>query len=147
MRIVGSVLLTLTLIALVLAALGVVVLVPVVLNFFTLGWAGILILQYLPWTVMFLVLMLVLGLFYRWGPNSDGDRHSWLTPGAVLAALLWVAASMAFSFYLANFGSYNRIYGSIGTVIALLMWLYISAYIVLLGAVVNAENARLSRVQ
>ena len=65
----------------------------------------------------------------------------------VLAALLWAGASMAFSAYLANFGSYNRIYGSIGAVIALLMWLYISAYIVLFGAVLNAERERLDRAQ
>jgi membrane protein len=75
------------------------------------------------------------------------QRHAWITPGAVLAAFLWAAASMAFSVYLANFGAYNRVYGSIGAVIALLMWLYISAYIVLLGAAINAERARLIRDQ
>ena len=147
MRIVGSILLTTTLIALVLSALVVVVVVPIVLNVVTLGPAEGFILRYLPWVVMFLVLMIVLGLFYRWGPNMEDERHSWLTPGAVLAALLWAVASMAFSAYLTNFGSYNRIYGSIGAVIALLMWLYISAYIVLFGAVLNAERERLDRAQ
>ncbi len=143
-RVIGSILLTATLIALVLSALVVVVVVPIVLNVLKLGPVGGFILLYLPWIVMFLVLMLVLGLFYRWGPNMDGDRHSWLTLGAFLAAFLWAAASMAFSAYLTNFGRYNQIYGSIGAVIALLMWLYISAYIVLLGAVVNAERSRLA---
>ncbi|WP_347311723.1 YihY/virulence factor BrkB family protein [Defluviimonas sp. SAOS-178_SWC] len=147
MRILGSILLTMTLIALVLSALVVVVLVPILLNVIPLGPAEGFILRYLPWVVMFLVLMIVLGLFYRWGPNMEDERHSWLTPGAILAALLWAGASMAFSAYLTNFGSYNRIYGSIGAVIALLMWLYISAYIVLFGAVLNAERERLSRAQ
>lgn len=147
MRIAGSILLTLVLIALMLLALSVVVITPILLNFLTLGPAEGFILRYLPWVVMFLVLMIVLGLFYRWGPNMEDERHSWLTPGAVLAALLWAVASMAFSAYLTNFGSYNRIYGSIGAVIALLMWLYISAYIVLLGAVLNAERERLDRSQ
>lgn len=146
-RIVGSMLLTVTLIGLILSALLVVVVTPILLNFLTLGPAEDFILRYLPWVVMFLVLMIVLGLFYRWGPNMEDERHSWLTPGAVLAALLWAGASMAFSAYLTNFGSYNRIYGSIGAVIALLMWLYISAYIVLFGAVLNAERDRLSRAQ
>lgn len=147
LRIAGSILLTLALIALMLLALSVVVITPILLNFLTLGPAEGFILRYLPWVVMFLVLMIVLGLFYRWGPNMEDGRHSWLTPGAVLAALLWAAASMAFSAYLANFGSYSRIYGSIGAVIALLMWLYISAYIVLFGAVLNAERERLARAQ
>ncbi len=145
MRIAGSILLTLALIALMLLALAVVVIMPILLNFLTLGPAEGFILRYLPWVVMFLLLMIVLGLFYRWGPNMEGERHSWLTPGAVLAALLWAVASMAFSAYLTNFGNYNRIYGSIGAVVALLMWLYISAYIVLFGAVLNAERERLAR--
>ncbi len=147
MRIVASILLTTMLIVLVLAALVVVVIVPIVLNVVTLGPAEDFILRYLPWMVMFVVLMILLGMFYRWGPNMEDGRHSWLTPGAFLAAFLWAVASMTFSAYLANFGSYNRIYGSIGAVIALLMWLYISAYILLLGAVVNAERSRLARAQ
>lgn len=146
MRLVGSVLLTFALMGLFLTALSTVVILPIALNFLPLGPLAGYILSILPWLVMFAVVLVVLGLFYRWGPNMD-DRHAWITPGAVLAALLWAAASMAFSVYLANFGAYNRVYGSIGAVIALLMWLYISAYIVLLGAAINAERARLIRDQ
>lgn len=146
MRLVGSVLLTLALMGLFLTALATVVILPIALNFLPLGPAAGYILNILPWTVMFVVVLVVLGLFYRWGPNMDA-RHSWITPGAVLAALLWAGASMAFSVYLANFGAYNQVYGSIGAAIALLMWLYISAYIVLLGAAINAERARLIRDQ
>ncbi len=146
MRLVGSILLTLALIGLFLTALATVVILPLALNFLPLGPFTGYILTILPWAVMFVVVLVVLGLFYRWGPNMDA-RHPWITPGAVLAALLWAAASMAFSVYLANFGAYNRVYGSIGAVIALLMWLYISAYIVLLGAAINAERARMIRDQ
>ncbi|MEZ5868983.1 MAG: YihY/virulence factor BrkB family protein [Defluviimonas denitrificans] len=81
-------------------------------------------------------------MMYRWGPNAQSARLPWFTPGSFLAAGLWAAASIAFSVYLANFGNYNRIYGSIGAVIALLMWFYISGYIVLLGAILNAEIVR-----
>ena len=148
-RLLWSVVLTGAVVALVLSALVVVVTVPVALNFLHVDYLGSFILFYLPWVVMFAVLFVVLGLFYRWGPTSESrsHRHSWISPGAFVAALLWVAASIAFSVYLAYFGAYNRIYGSIGAVIALLMWLYISAYIVLFGAVLNEERARLRRAQ
>ncbi|MCV2872569.1 YihY/virulence factor BrkB family protein [Defluviimonas sp. WL0050] len=142
----GSIALTLVLIALFLFALVVVVIVPIALNFVPFDFFTHSALRIMPWAVMFLVVMVVLGLFYRWGPNMPA-RHQWITPGAVLAALLWAAASMAFSAYLENFGTYNRLYGSIGAVVALMMWLYLSAYIVLLGAAVNAERARLLRDQ
>lgn len=149
LRLLWSVVLTVAVVALVLAALAVVVMVPLVLNFLHLGDKGAIILVYLPWAVMFAVLLIVLGLFYRWGPNSESRLHrqSWLSPGAFVAALLWVAASIAFSVYLAYFGVYNRVYGSIGAVIALLMWLYISAYVTLFGAVLNEEAARFGRSQ
>ncbi len=63
----------------------------------------------------------------------------WVTPGAVMAVALWAVASYGFSFYLTNFGNYNEVYGSIGAAVAMLMWLFISAFLVLLGAVVNLE--------
>ena len=68
---------------------------------------------------------------------------SWLTPGALLVVLAWLGASAGFSLYVTNFGSYNEVYGSIGAVIALLMWLYISAYLILLGAVMNVTLERM----
>lgn len=149
LRLIWSVVLTAAVVALGLGALAIVVMVPIVLNFLHLGEVGSLILVYLPWVMMFAVLFVALGLFYRWGPTtgSGSRRQSWLSPGAFAAALLWVAASILFSVYLAHFGAYNRVYGSIGAVIALLMWLYISAYVVLFGAVLNEECARLGRAQ
>ncbi len=92
--------------------------------------------------ILFVVVKATLGLFYRWGATNDGVRHGWVSTGSMVAALLWAAVSLAFSLYLENFGTYNRVYGSIGAVIALMMWLYLSAYIVLFGAVLNAEIAR-----
>ncbi len=142
-RFVGSVLMTFATLGLAITALATVVVVPIALNFVNVGQAEALILKVLPWIVLILVLLVFLGMVYRWGPNRDGARFAWLTPGSLLAVALWAIASIAFSVYLGNFGSYNRIYGSIGAVIALLMWFYISAYIVLLGAVLNAESARL----
>lgn len=91
------------------------------------------------WIVVLTVLILAFGMLYRYGPNRAKARPAWISPGAVLAVLLWGGASYAFSLYLANFGRYNEVYGSLGAVVALLMWLYLSAYVTLLGAALNAE--------
>lgn len=141
MRFVATILMTLALIALALAALMTVVLVPTILTFVPLGGSTGFMVTVIPHAVLFLVVLTVLGMFYRWAPNLPGERHGWITPGAFVAATLWAITSVAFSVYLANFGTYNRIYGSIGAVIALLMWFYLSAYIVLFGGVLNAELA------
>ena len=145
MRIVGSTAMTIALLVLILAALAIVVAVPILMKLLALGPAEALVLRILPWAVLFTMVKLLLGFFYRFGPSGKDGRHNWVTTGSVVAAFLWALVSIAFSLYLENFGSYNRIYGSIGAVIALMMWLYLSAYIVLFGAVVNAELARLKR--
>jgi len=94
--------------------------------------------EILRWVVALVALIIGLGLFYRYGPNRPKPQRSpFLSPGLFLALLLWSAASAGLSLFLGNFGNYNEVYGSIGAVIALLMWLYISAYAVLLGAALN----------
>ncbi len=146
MRLGGSLALTLALLLLIIAALALVVAVPVALSLVQFGPAEATILRFVPWVILFLVVKVTLGMFYRWGATRDDvmRQHGWVSTGSLVAAFLWAAVSFAFSLYLENFGSYNRIYGSIGAVIALMMWLYLSAYIVLFGAVLNAEIARLS---
>lgn len=124
------------------SALALQVVLPVGMAFFPLGgFYGILI-EVLRWALAVAVLVAGLGLFYRFGPNRNGTQRTVqlgvLSPGLIVAVLLWAAASVAFSFFLQNFGNYNEVYGSIGAVIALLMWFYISAYVVLLGGVLNA---------
>jgi membrane protein len=149
MRLGGSLALTLALLVLIITALGLVVAIPVALSLVQFGPAEATILRFLPWIILFLVVKVTLGMFYRWGSTMDdlSRRHGWVSTGSLVAAFLWAAVSFAFSLYLENFGSYNRIYGSIGAVIALMMWLYLSAYIVLFGAVLNAEIARLQNTQ
>ncbi len=136
---------TLVLLLEIIAALALVVAVPVALSLLELGTAEATILRFLPWVVLFLVVKVTLGVFYRFGTTRSGDRHGWISTGSLVAAFLWAAVSFAFSLYLENFGSYNRIYGSIGAVIALMMWLYLSAYIVLFGAVLNEELRQMAR--
>ncbi|WP_415184871.1 YihY/virulence factor BrkB family protein [Phaeovulum sp.] len=143
--IIAGYVMTLALVGVMLLALATVVAVPLVLAFVPFDLLNGWLLSGLPWGAMFLLVLTALGILYRYGPNTKGHRDPWLTYGAVLAALAWAMASVGFSYYLANFGSYNRIYGSIGAVIVLLMWLYLSAYSVLLGAAVNAELAARAR--
>ncbi|MEM9395527.1 MAG: YihY/virulence factor BrkB family protein [Pseudomonadota bacterium] len=131
--------LTSVLVSVALVALSMVVVTPFVLALLPLGAFATLALGLVRWVVAVGVLLVGLAIVYRYGPNRTCVRMRWLTPGAVLVVALWAFASVAFSFYLSNFGNYNEVYGSIGAVIALLMWLYISAFLVLLGAGLNVE--------
>lgn len=138
----AAILLTLVLIGVALVALVAVVVAPVLLALAPIGpWTAWTIAG-LKWAAAVSVVVLGIVVMYRYGPNREKERAVFVSPGLVLAVLLWSGASVSFSFYLSNFGSYNQVYGSIGAVIALLMWFYISAYAVLLGAALNAELER-----
>ena len=91
-------------------------------------------------------MMLALGSFYRLAPNRDDPRWRWTSPGTVVATLLWIIASIGFSIYTANFGSYNETYGSMGAVIVLMLWLFITAFAVIVGAEINSEAERQTMV-
>lgn len=91
------------------------------------------------WPLLALIVLILLALLYRYGPCRRSAKWRWLTVGSVLATVLWLAASAGFSFYVSHFANYDRIYGSLGAVVVLLFWLYLSFYIVLLGAEINAE--------
>ena len=141
----ASMVLSLALIGVAVVALAAVVISPILLAFVPFGpMAGAVVIG-VKWGLTLLVVVLGITLVYRYGPNRDIERAVWVSPGLLLAVLLWAGSSVAFSAYLTNFGSYNRVYGSIGAVVALLMWFYISAYAVLLGAAVNAELERPTR--
>ena len=140
-----AMLLTLSLIGMAVIALFMVVIAPIAIAPLPLQTETEQLLELIRWIVAITTLLAALGLLYRYGPNRSGARMSWLTPGALLVVLAWFAASAGFSLYVANFGSYNEVYGSIGAVVALLMWLYISAYLILLGAVMNVALERTSR--
>lgn len=79
---------------------------------------------------------------YRYAPNRDEAKWTWLTPGSILTTMLWLIVTLGFGFYVANFGSYDATYGSLGAAIVLLTWLYLSAYILLMGAEFNCELER-----
>ena len=120
-------------------AFACVVALPVALGFIGLGGMAELAISALRWPVLALGVITVLAVLYRFGPDRKSARWRWLSWGAVSATLLWLAASVVFSFYISNFADYDKAYGSLGAVVILMMWIYISAYIVLLGAELNAE--------
>jgi membrane protein len=119
--------------------LGVIVGVPALLRYLPLGplanWA----VKIASWAILFVLAAAGIGLTYRFGPSRAPAGWRWITPGSIAATVLWFAASLAFSYYAANFGSYDKTYGTLGGVIILLMWLWLTAYVVLLGAELNAE--------
>lgn len=129
---------TLTLCALTFVAIAAVVIAPIVITVLPLGpWVTVAA-EIARWVVAIGVIMVTLGIVYRFGPNRRGRRPKWITPGAIVATLLWMVVSVAFGIYLRNFAHYNEVYGSLGAAVALLMWFYLSAYVVLMGGCLNA---------
>ncbi|MET4476513.1 YihY/virulence factor BrkB family protein [Bradyrhizobium sp. F1.13.3] len=123
----------------VIAALGSIVVLPVILSYVGLSAAGDLLLRIGRWPAMFLILTLALAVIYRYGPSRETARWRWVTWGSAIAALLWIGVSGAFSWYAANFGKFNETYGSLGAIIGFMTWLWISAIVVLVGAEIDAE--------
>jgi membrane protein len=107
-----------------------------------LGSTGVLVWDIAKWPVLALLISLVIAMLYWAAPNVRHPGFRWLTPGSVLAVLLWVLASAGFAFYVGNFASYNNIYGSLAGVVVFLVWLWISNLAVLLGAKFDAELTR-----
>ena len=137
--------LTMLLIGLALAAMLLAVVAPLVIGLLPLGENEAATLHQANVILGLLLVVLAVGLAYRFGPNHGDRRPRLLSWGLVVAVVLWAAAARGFMLYLANFPAYNQVYGSIGAVAALMMWLYVSAYAVLLGAAVDAELHRRRR--
>ena len=106
------------------------------------GSTGLLIWSIAKWPAIALLVSLAIALLYWTAPNVRQPKFRWLSPGGIVAVLVWALASAAFAFYVANFGSYNKTYGSLGGVIGFLVWLWITNLAILLGAELDAELAR-----
>ncbi|MCK6550179.1 YihY/virulence factor BrkB family protein [Myxococcota bacterium] len=122
-----------------LLSLGAIVAIPIVLDLSSApGWLEDLV-HVVRWPILAAAIVAVLTVVYRYGPSRDRPRWTWVSWGSGLSTISWLVASIAFSIYVANFGDYNESYGTFGAIVVLLMWLFISAYVVLLGAELNAE--------
>jgi membrane protein len=133
--------LALTLCAILGAVLGIAILVglPAVISFLGLSGHARGLLRFGSFAVLVIFLMLALSLLYRYGPSRRAAQWHWVTPGSILATVLWLAASALFSLYVGHLASYDATYGPLGAVAGVMMWFWVSAYVVLLGAELNAE--------
>jgi membrane protein len=134
-----SLVLTLMVIAVAIVALLAVVAVPAALHFSDIGAVGALLAQVTPLLILGVAVVFAIGVLYRYGPHRARARRRWVTVGAVLATFGWLVASLALSVYVSRFANFNQTYGSLGAIVGLLFWLYASAFVVLLGAEINAE--------
>lgn len=120
-------------------AIGLVAIVPPLLDQLGFGAIGRFMAQVARWVLLALGMVVGLGVVYRYAPDRDEPKWRWVNPGAVIGTALWLIASALFSLYISNFGSYNETYGALGGVIVLLLWLFLTSFVVLLGAEINAE--------
>ncbi|MGD9990228.1 YihY/virulence factor BrkB family protein [Pseudonocardia sp.] len=137
-----ALLLTLGAVVFVLVAVALVAAMPALFDALGLGGVGLVLAQVVRWVLLVALVVVALAVVYRVAPDRDAPRFRWVSVGAVVATVLWVVGSVVFSLYVDNFGSYNKTYGALAGVIVLLLWLYLTGYIVLLGAEVNAESER-----
>lgn len=123
-----------------LVSLFLIAVVPAVIAWlpFPKGWRDAIAL--IRWPILAALVYVALALVYRFAPSRQIARWHWLAPGTIAAALLWLGGSAGFSYYVASFATYNQMYGSLGAVVVLLMWFYVSAFIVLAGAELNSET-------
>jgi membrane protein len=120
-------------------AIALVAVLPAAVQLMGLGSTMKWILLIVEWPLLIVLVMAGLAVLYRYGPDRREPQWRWASPGAITATVLWIVASIAFTAYVSNFGSYDKTYGSLGGVVVLLTWLYLSAFVVLLGAVINAQ--------
>jgi membrane protein len=122
-----------------LVAIAAIVVFPIALGYLGLSGAAQLIVSIARWPVLLIVVGLALAVLYRFGPDRAKPRWRWVSWGSAFATVLWLAASIAFSYYAAHFGNYNKTYGSLGAVIGFMVWIWISMIVLLVGAEINAE--------
>jgi membrane protein len=115
-----------------------IVIAPAILAFLPLPSSVEALIKYLPWPFLALMIILLLNFTYCFFPNRRRAKWRWITYGSAIASGVWLLASALFSFYASNFGNFNETYGSVGAVVVMMIWFYISAFIVLLGGTLNA---------
>jgi membrane protein len=131
---------TIGLIGFVLLLLAGVVALPVALNYFPLRGMTDILLKIVRWPLLFVIVAFGLSVFYQYGPNRAKPQWRWISWGSAAATGLWLVASILFSWYVSNFGSYNKTYGSLGAMVGFMTWVWLSNVVVLVGAQLNSET-------
>jgi membrane protein len=134
-----SLAITLIVILAMIVAIAAVVAAPVVLNFVGLGQVSKVLISVLRWPLVIALVVIGLAALYRYAPNRREPRWQWVSVGGLAASVVWLVSSGLFSWYVASFGNYNATYGSLGAAMGMMMWMWISAIVILLGAQLNAE--------
>jgi membrane protein len=122
-----------------LVTIGLLAVLPAVLDALPLGVVGTILGQVIRWVLLLAVMAGGLAVLYRIAPDRDAPKFRWVSLGSVVVTVVWAIVSLLFSLYVNNFGSYDKTYGAIAGVIVLMLWLYLTCYLVLLGAEINAE--------
>ena len=130
---------TLAAIGTLLVALTAMIVLPVALNFIGFQSATDLLLRLMRWPVLLVLIVLGLAVLYRYGSSRREPRWQWISVGSLFAAIAWVISSVLLSWYLASFANYNATYGSLGAGVGMMMWMWVSSIVILLGAELNSE--------
>jgi membrane protein len=134
--------LSLSAILFLLIAVGLIAVLPAVVEDLGMGSAGRTVATIVRWPLLAVGFMIALSVLYRMAPDRDDPEWRWVSWGAVVATVLWLVGSFLFSIYTANFASYNETYGSLGAVVVLMLWLLLTAYAIIAGAELNSELER-----
>ncbi|MCE8026166.1 YihY/virulence factor BrkB family protein [Billgrantia aerodenitrificans] len=134
--------LTIGLIVISLGAIGVVALFPLVVGWLALEGPVVTLINWLRWPALLLLMMFVIAVLYRYGPYRSSPRWEWVSVGTLVATLLWLLGSGGLSLYVSQFANMDELYGSLGAVVILMLWFWLSSFVVLLGAEINAEMER-----
>jgi membrane protein len=121
-------------------AVGLIAVLPVVLNALNLGAVALVAVQIARFAGLIVAVAVALAIIYRYAPDRDNPKLRWVGLGSLVATVLWVLGSLAFSLYVSNFGSYGKTYGALAGVVVLLLWLWLTSLIVLIGAEINSET-------
>lgn len=137
----NAIALAFTAVAIVVALLAIALVIVAPIIFSVIGLSGIAgtFIGYLRWPFLFVLVALGLAITYRYGPDREHANWRWVTWGSISATILWLIASLGFSWYVAAFNSYDRVYGSIGAVVILLFWFWLTAFSALLGAELDKQ--------
>ncbi len=135
----SSLIFTVSMIVFALIAMGAMVALPYLVSSLGFGGVGQWVIAIVKWPILLGLITLLFACLYRFGPSRDAPQWLWVMPGSIFAAIVWLVASILFSWYAANFGGFNKTYGSLGAIIGFMIWMWISAIVVLLGGMLNAE--------
>ncbi len=137
-----AILLTIGAIVFLIVAIGLIAVLPAILSSVGLGSAAETAMSILRWPLLALMVAAGLAVLYKYAPDRDQPKLRWVSWGAVIATILWLIGSALFTLYVNNFGKFSETYGSFAGIIVLMLWLFLTAFIVLLGAEINGEIER-----